>query len=170
MTDPRFLIDFAQLAIVLAGFTSVFAALIPKDSEFCRVDRVHAAAMILASYTTVICALTPFYLEAIGVEGMAIWKVATAFLLLLGTPCAFYVLKRVLAMTREEQREMGLVHIWVGFGLIGVMLVIAITGLFSDRAKDLFIAALMLGFAAGSMSFLSFALNQFSERRSGSPS
>lgn len=62
MEQQSFLIGFAQLALVLTGFVSIFVVFQIDHSEKSRVNTHHAASILVGSLVAFIGALIPIAL------------------------------------------------------------------------------------------------------------
>lgn len=74
MEEQGFLIGYAQLALVLAGFISIFLVAATRDGKLSKPDSIHFATMTLASMLSVVSGLLPILFHHVGLAGDLVWR------------------------------------------------------------------------------------------------
>jgi len=71
------LLTLSQIALGLAGFSSVLVALSGKPEGWLPIDSFRIVAMLWTSFIALFLSLAPFVLHVLGVGATVIWRLCT---------------------------------------------------------------------------------------------
>lgn len=157
--DAGLFVAIAEIAGVFVGFGALISVTRTDDADAAQLGAVRA--VVTAGLTVVVAAIVPVALGSYGVEGRALWLVSSAIFLALSWAVIALAIRspanrRLLGSLAREQPISSL-FFWLALELpIQVPLVLAILGVFEDRAAALYITAL-----AFSLFEAAFVLAQF---------
>ena len=116
------LMGYAQIGVVLVGFSSVFFAIILRDNKTDPVLAMHARALIMVSPIALMAALLPLTFISFGVtvEDSLRWSLAILFLpnLLAGVLNNFQFFR----LSREDKKRTGYWHMVLANSVVFSML------------------------------------------------
>lgn len=135
LAEEAILIGLSQLGATFAGFVAIFLIFVRKDGRFSPADALRIRALIYTSLLVVLTGLIPLAMSFV-VDASALWRASGALALGVGALSIVDVARCHAAMTKEDRREIVLIHAVVTYGLA-----------FTATAL---VAALALGLVAGS--------------------
>lgn len=155
-----FLIGFAQLALVLTGFVSVFALLLTTEKEKSRVNTHHAVAMLLGSLITVVASLVPIVLFHYGLEGHALWWWSSLAATALGAVNFCIMISLTLQLTKVEFKEAGYLHMCssYSFGTLAVSLLA--WNVFVQPSVGNYVLAIVMTFLIAVIGFVTLSVQK----------
>ena len=136
MRDTDFLIGFANLSVVLAGFVSIFLVLLTG-------------------------ALIPFIFDFFEWAEEQVYQISAALSLALFSLCLFVVNYQLFRLKQDQVKEVGYLHLILSYSLsslAGVLILAAAAG-YQPRAT--YLSGLVVGYFIGALGFLSFAIKNF---------
>ena len=77
MSESDLLIGFAQIAVGIAGFAGIVAALSTRLGAWEPLDRWRLVSQLRASFSTVVLALLPLVIHAAGLSGSGLWRLCS---------------------------------------------------------------------------------------------
>ena len=160
MEQQGFLIGFAQLALVLTGFVSVFVVFQIDHNEKSRVNTHHAASILVGSLVAFIGALIPIALYHFGLRGEALWWWSSLCQSLFGLIYFVAMLRMTFGLTWAQFKEAGILHMFFSYGtgltggcLLGWNIV-------TEATPGFYVVALMLTLLAALIGFIAFSVQK----------
>lgn len=155
-----FLIGFAQLALVLTGFVSVFALLLTTEEEKSRVDTHHSVSLLVSSLITVVASLVPIVLFHYGLEGHALWwwssLVATA--LVVASFCI--IIPLTLQLTKVEFKEAGYLHMCSSYSFATFSFSLLAWNVFVQPSAGNYVLAIVMLFLIAVIGFVTLSIQK----------
>ena len=161
MEQSGFLIGLGQLALVLAGFISIFLFASTQDGKLSRPDAIHFMTMTFASVGVLVGCLMPVFLNAVGLAELTAWRAAAAIMFAIETIFGGYITFKTLRLSGVERREVGHFHMVASYALAlsgGLFLGLAGVGINPD---GYYLAALVLTMFLGVLGFFTFTMQSF---------
>lgn len=155
-----FLIGFAQLALVLTGFVSVFVVFLTAADERSRVNTHHAVAMLLGSLVTVVDALIPIVLFNYGLKGEALWWWSSIGAVIIGLAFFITMLSLTLQLTKAEFKEAGYLHMGSSYFMGTLATLIIAWNIFVHPSAGNYVLAITLLFLIGVIGFITFSIQK----------
>lgn len=161
MRDTDFLIGFANLSVVLAGFVSIFLVSIARDGKLSPPDQIHFIVMLSASMTLLAGSLIPFIFYFFGWTEAGIYQASAAVLIFLLLLCTIAVTYRLYRLNRKQVKDVGYLHLSLSYLMAGVAVVLTIAAVIGYQSRTTYLSGLVVGFFIGALGFLSFAIQNF---------
>ncbi|MGR9089819.1 MAG: hypothetical protein ACU85U_04475 [Gammaproteobacteria bacterium] len=164
MPEADLLTIIAEIALGLAGFAGVIAALGPRNRSWQILDRLRIIALLLNSFLVLIFALVPLGLAAAKIEESDIWIYSsTAYLLfLLHVPFKFRAIFSA-ARTYDGFKSFPIGYTILTVELSGAVLLLANVGIYKTAWPH--IAALGIILITGFFIFAELLVILVSEKR-----
>jgi len=106
MTAGDYLALIAEVAVGVAGFSGIVAALTRRSSEEWRaIDVVRLQVLLFVSISVVTWALLPALLLSSGIEGPSLWRFTSGAWLLVTTPLVYSRVRKVVAVISENSQD-----------------------------------------------------------------
>lgn len=160
MEQQGFLIGFAQLALVLTGFVTVFIGFQIDEAAKSRVVTHHATSILIGSLVAFFGALIPIAMYNFGLDGAALWKWSSAGLFGLSFSYFLIMFNMTIRLTKAEFKEAGYLHMTssyaFGWGGGGVL----IWNVFSAAHPGYYVLACMLTLIAALVGFVAFSVQK----------
>ena len=160
MEQQGFLIGFAQLALVLTGFVSVFIGFQIDEAAKSRVVTHHATSILIGSLVAFFGALIPIAMYNFGLDGAALWKWSSAGLFGLSFSYFLIMINMTIRLTKAEFKEAGYLHMtssyalgWAGGGAL-------LWNVFSAAQPGYYVLACMLTLIAALVGFVAFSVQK----------
>lgn len=155
-----FLIGFAQLALVLTGFVSVFAVLLTTEKEKSRVNTLHAVGMLVGSLITVVASLVPIVLFHYGLEGHALWWWSSLATAALGVANCGIMVSLTLQLTKVEFKEAGYLHICSAYLFGTLALSLLAWNVFVQPSIGNYVLVIVMMFLIAIMGFVTLSVQK----------
>lgn len=156
MEQQEFLIDFAQLALVLTGFVSIFVVFLIGGDQKSRSNTHHAAAIIIGSLVSVAGALIPIVIYHYGFIDDLLWWWSSVALMVLGLANFFIMGFLTAGLNRQQVKEIGHIHIVAAYGMGTIALGLVAYNIFFETSVGNYVLSLVLTFSISVVSFMSF--------------
>jgi hypothetical protein len=144
MNIESILLGFAQIAVVLIGFSSVFLTFLMRDTKLDAVMRMHARALIMVAPLTLALAITPLVLIGFELKEIDALRWSLAIVLVPGTPTAvlnnFYFLK----LSIPDRKRTGYWHMVLANAIALGVLILSGVVFFTDKALGAYIGIIVL--------------------------
>ena len=154
------LIGFAQLALVLTGFVSVFVVFLTSDEDKSRVNTHHATSMLVGSIVTVVESLIPIILYTYGLRDENLWWWSSLCALLIGLAFFITMLSLTFQLTKAEFKEAGYLHMGVSYTFGTLAGVLAAWNIFVHPSSGNYILAITLLFLISVVGFVTFSIQK----------
>ena len=144
MNIELILLGFAQIAVVLIGFSSVFLTFLMRDSKLDAVMRMHARALMMVAPLTLVLTILPLVLIGFDLnETNALrWSIA-----IISVPCLtgailnnFYFLK----LSIPDRKRTGYWHMALANAIVLGALIFGAAAFFTDKTLGAYIGILVL--------------------------
>lgn len=160
MEQQNFFIGFAQLALVLTGFVSVFVVFLIDANEKSRVNTHHAASILVGSLITLLGAFVPIVLFHYGFFDLKLWWWSSALFLALSILYFISMFALTVQLTKEQFKEAGYLHMFssytLGFSAAGV----ALMNLIGTPTPGNYVFALVLNLLVPLIAFMTFSVQR----------
>ena len=157
MEQQAFLIGFAQIALVLTGFVSVFVVYLINEQDRSRVNTHHAASILVGSVLSVLSALVPIALYHYGLTGTDLWWYASAIFMGLTSTYFIAMFSLTIQLTKAQFVEAGVIHMvssyMLGFAAAGINLL----NLMFEPIAGHYVLAIMVNFLVPLVAFVTFS-------------
>ncbi|MEO1552851.1 MAG: hypothetical protein AAFR82_02875 [Pseudomonadota bacterium] len=160
MEQQSFLIGFAQLALVLTGFVSIFVVFQIDEAAKSRVNTHHATSILLGSLVAFFGALIPIAMYNFGLVGDGLWRWSSAALFVLSFSYFLIMFNMTLRLTKAEFKEAGYLHMtlsysfgWAGGGAL-------IWNVLSAAHPGYYVLACILTLVAALVGFVAFSVQK----------
>lgn len=160
MEQQSFLIGFAQLALVLTGFVSIFVVFQMDEAAKSRVNTHHATSILMGSLVAFFGALIPIAMYNFGLVEETLWKWASVVLFALSFSYFLIMLNMTIRLTKAEFKEAGFLHMassyafgWAGGGAL-------IWNIFSAAQPGYYVLACILTLVAALVGFVAFSVQK----------
>jgi len=160
MEQQNFLIGFAQLALVLTGFVSIFVVFQIDEAAKSRVNTHHATSILMGSLVAFFGALIPIAMYNFGVVEEALWRWSSMVLFGLSFSYFLIMINMTIRLTKAEFKEAGYLHMvssygfgWAGGGAL-------IWNVFSDAMPGYYVLACILTLVAALVGFVAFSVQK----------
>lgn len=160
MAQQEFLIGFAQLALVLTGFMSVFVVFSVSEQQRSRVMTHHAASMLVGSVITVIAAIVPIVFAYYGFEGEAVWWWSSLVFAFFSVAFAATMLSMTVQLTAAQFREAGVLHMVSSYCLGTGAFVCCALNLLGVANPGHYALALLLNFMVPLIAFIAVTIQK----------
>jgi hypothetical protein len=154
------LIGFAQLALVLTGFVSVFVVFLTAAEEKTRVNTHHAVSMLMGSLITVVDALIPIILFNYGLKGEALWWWSSLGAVILGMTFFVTMASLTLQLTREQFKEAGHLHMGLSYFFGFLATLIGAWNIFIEPLAGNSLLSMTLVFLISVIGFITFSIQK----------
>jgi hypothetical protein len=101
------LLTLAQIALGLAGFSSVLVALSGKPEGWLPIDSFRIVAMLWTSFFALFLSLAPFVLNFLGVGAALTWRLCAGLIGVLTLLAVAGTTRRILRLPRPDRRVLG---------------------------------------------------------------
>lgn len=157
MEQQEFFIGFAQLALVLTGFVSVFIIFLIGEADKSRANTHHATSILVGSLLSLIAALLPVVLYNYGFEGERLWWWASIGFSVISFTYFLTMLSMTVQLTRAQLAEAGYAHMISSYLLgIGAFGIVALN-LIGPPVPGHYILALVINFLVPLIAFVTFS-------------
>lgn len=160
MEQQSFLIGFAQLALVLTGFVSVFVVFQIDEAAKSRVNTHHATSILLGSLVAFLGALIPIAMYNFGLVGDVLWRWSSGVLFGLSFSYFLVMFNLTMRLTKAEFKEAGYLHMtlsyafgWAGGGAL-------IWNAFIATQPGFYVLACMLTLVTALVGFVAFSVQR----------
>lgn len=160
MEQQSFLIGFAQLALVLTGFVSIFVVFQIDEAAKSRVNTHHATSILMGSLVAFFGALIPIAMYNFDVVEEALWKWSSMVLFGLSFSYFLIMINMTIRLTKAEFKEAGYLHMassytfgWAGGGAL-------IWNVFSGAVPGFYVLACILTLVAALVGFVAFSVQK----------
>lgn len=160
MEQQGFLIGFAQLALVLTGFVTVFVAVQVDQHSKSRVITHHAASILVGSLVAFIGALVPIVLFHFDVTGDALWWWSSVVLSGFGLIYFLSMMRMTFGLTWEQFKEAGILHMFFSYGTGVTSGGLLAWSVFVEAAPGLYIASAVLNLLTALIGFITFSVQK----------
>ncbi len=160
MEQQSFLIGFAQLALVLTGFVSVFVAVQVDQREKSRVITHHAASILVGSLVAFIGALIPIVLFHFDVTGDALWWWSSVILSGFGLIYFSSMLRMTFGLTWQQFKEAGILHMFFSYGTGLTSGSLLAWSILVDAAPGFYVASVILNLLTALIGFITFSVQK----------
>jgi len=163
LIDKDILFLFAELAVALAGFSTVIGVLSSrKDTTDLKVNALRLQVMLETCFMVAAAALIPALLEKFDLGQSAIWRVASGFFLCMAIPFEFVAQNRDKNMPNMTLSKFNVNTINWALTLCADLLLVAILiNVLSAWSDALYFVALFFQLALAGILFVQFAANMF---------
>ena len=120
------LLGFAQIGVVLLGFTSIFLAFFLRQGETDPVMGMHARALIMVAPFVLVLAILPIMFIGFGLSPNQGMRVSTVILLLPGFAAGIMNNYNFLQLNSEDRRRTGYFHMFLANLIILTMFVFSV--------------------------------------------
>ena len=144
----------AEIAIAIAGFSGVIAALSIRTSQWSDLDKIRLRALLQSSFGTVLFSLLPLVLFSTTLRSPTIWViVSSAWLVYMGVSTIPFVLR---ATRKSDSAPDGLRRLPIALflGIVGSVVVVQVLNVTTLRTAWPHLAAMLGGLIAASTAFL----------------
>ncbi len=160
MEQQNFLIGFAQLALVLTGFVSVFVVFQIDETEKSRVNTHHATSILMGSLVAFFGALIPIAMYNFGLVGDALWRWSSVVLFGFSFSYFLIMINMTIRLTKAEFKEAGYLHMassyafgWAGGGAL-------IWNAYSAAQPGYYVLACIVTLVAALVGFVTFSVQK----------
>lgn len=160
MEQQGFLIGFAQLALVLTGFVSVFVVVTTSEDEKSRVHTHHAVSMITGSFISIVSAFIPIVLYNYGLTDRTLWWWSSLGGLMLGGTNFLTMFSLTRQLTKAEFKEAGYLHMGLSYGIGTASALPLLWNIFVDPIPGNYILAMIMLFVVSVIGFLTFSIQK----------
>lgn len=144
MAEEEFLIGVSQLGATFAGFVAIFLIFVRRDGRFSSADALRIRALIYTSLLVMVVGLIPVAMSFVVGES-ELWRTSAYLALAVGCLALVDVGRCHAAMSKEDRREIVLLHALVTYGLgFGAAALVAALALGFGSGSALYVTALML--------------------------
>ncbi len=155
----------AEIAIAIAGFSGVVAALTIRTSQWSELDKIRLRALLQGSFATVLFSLLPLVLFSTTLGKPTIWViVSSVWLIYMGVSTIPFV---VGAVRKSSSVADGLGRLPIAFflGLVGSIVVLQALNVAILQAAWPHLAAMLGGLVGPSVAFLRIIQSLVSDER-----
>ena len=143
--DPNSTASITEFAIVVAGFTGLIFALVPKEDSISPVLKLRIITMLFYSFSAAFGSLLPTIMQAYGVND--IWRSSSYLLvvILVGNMAATFLTSRIL-LNQSQRLEL---KFWMWFLVMAgnsifiILLLGSLLSIFTLPISGIFITALV---------------------------
>lgn len=160
MAHEEFLVGFAQLALVLTGFVSIFVAFKVDQENRSRATTHHAVSIIVGSLVTLFAAFVPLLVFAYGLSGDALWWWSSLGFFTLSLLYFAVMMSMTLRLTRSEFMEAGVLHMALSYGLGTTAGAFCALNLVFEPLPGNYLMALVINFSVPLIAFVSFSVQK----------
>lgn len=160
MEQQNFLIGFAQLALVLTGFVSIFVVFQIDHEAKSRVNTHHATSILFGSLVAFVGGLIPIALFHFDMTGEALWWWSSLGLGVVAVTYFMIMLNMTFRLTKAQFKEAGYLHMFFSYamgisagGLLGWNLLIG-------AAPGFYVAACILNLLVALIGFITFSVQK----------
>jgi len=101
------LLTLSQIALGLAGFSSVLVALSGKPEGWLPIDSFRIVAMLWTSFFALFLSLAPFVLHFLGVGAPLLWRLCAGLIGVLTLAAVAGTTRRILRLGRPDRQVLG---------------------------------------------------------------
>nr|WP_070959758.1 hypothetical protein [Hyphomonas sp. Mor2] len=160
MEQQGFLIGFAQLALVLTGFVSIFVVFQVDQTSKSRVITHHAASILVGSLVAFIGALIPIVLYNFDVTGATLWWWSSLILSGFGAVYFASMLRMTFGLTWAQFKEAGILHMFFSYSTGMTSGGLLVWNVLEPAAPGFYIAACILNLLAALIGFITFSVQK----------
>lgn len=160
MEQQGFFIGFAQLALVLTGFVSVFVVVTTSEGKKSRVNTHHAVSMITGSFISMVAAFVPILLYNYGLTGDTLWWWSSVGAVVLGMANLTIMLPLTLQLTKAEFKEAGYLHMGLSYGIGTSSGLPLLWNIFVHPIAGNYILSIIMLFVVSVIGFLTFSIQK----------
>ena len=141
----------AEIAIAIAGFSGVIAALTIRTSQWSELDKIRLRMLLQASFATVFFSLLPLVLLSTTLLDPAVWVIASsAWLIYMGASTIPFVVRAI----RSTPDGIGRPILALFVGVVGSVVVVQVLNVAVLRTAWPHLAAMLSGLFAASVAFI----------------
>lgn len=144
MNIESVLIDFAQIAVVLIGFSSVFLTFLMRDMRLDPVLRMHARALIMVAPLALILSILPFVLMGFGLNLNAALRWALFAMVIPGSVATILNNYYFLQLSKPDRRRTGYAHMALANSISLGVVILFVLSITSRMVVGGFIGVLVL--------------------------
>ena len=157
MPEETLLIGMSQLGATFAGFVAIFLIFIRKDGRFPAAEALRIRALIYTSLLVVVTGVAPVGMAFV-VGSDDVWQVSALIALGFGLLSIAHIMRRHAAMTKEERREIVVLHATVTYGLaMAAAAIVAALGFGWIAGSGWYVVAVMLTLLNVIVTFITLA-------------
>lgn len=168
MNVETVLLGFAQIAVVLIGFSSVFLTFLMRETTLDPVMRMHARALIMVAPLALVLSIAPLVLMGFGMETDEALRWAFLFTMAPGSVASILNNYYFIRLSKADRRRTGYTHMALANCIALGTLIFFVMTMMGKSVLGCFIGALVLmTFGSVLALFTSFIdeLRLFRERR-----
>ncbi len=157
MAEENFLLGVSQLGATFMGFVAIFLIFVRQDGRFTPADALRIRALIYTSLLVVAGGLLPVMMFFL-LGGDLAWRAAAATMLVIGSAITVDVARSQLKLSKEDLRELVVLHAVVTYALAFVALALSVVVVLGYGSGGvLYTTALMLTVASVMITFITLA-------------
>ena len=160
MEQQSFLIGFAQIALVLTGFVSVFVVFQIDHGGKSRVNTHHATSILLGSLVAFLGTLIPMAIYNFDVDDAQLWWWSSAALLALGVVFFLIMFNMTVRLTKTQFKEAGYLHMFSSYAMGFVAAGCLAWNMAFSSTPGFYLLALILNLLVALVGFVTFSVQK----------
>ena len=157
MEQQSFLIGFAQIALVLTGFVSIFVVFLIDKNEKSRVNTHHATSILVGSVVTLLGTFAPIVLFHYGLMGEELWWWSSVVFMVLASAYFISMASLTFQLTKEQFKEAGYIHMASSYALGFTAAGVNLLNLIGTPSAGHYVLALIVNLLVPLIAFVTFS-------------